>query len=123
MMAESFRCHHRLEGGEESGLTERTLCFLADKRVTLEDRMVDWIVGAFPPERAQVHHPRPGRTIELQYNQAQAVRHCLESAMGKPGGGRCLRNPVPRHLCGQERHGYGNGLPAESIGDESHGRK
>ena len=40
VMAGIIQCHHRLEGGEESGLTERTLLFLADK-MTLEDRMVD----------------------------------------------------------------------------------
>lgn len=80
VMAGIIQCHHRLEGGEESGLTERTLLFLADK-MTLEDRMVD-IDERFRQSAPKCTTPQARENHRLQYNQAQAVRHCLESAMG-----------------------------------------
>lgn len=119
MMAGIIQCHHRLEGGEESGLTERTLLFLADK-MTLEDRMVD-IDERFRQSAPKCTTPQARENHRLQYNQAQAVRHCLESAMGSLEAADAF-GTSPRHLW-TGRRGYGNGLPAEHKEMKSHGRK
>ncbi len=80
VMARIIKSHHRLEGGEECRLTESSLLFLADK-MTLEDRMVD-IDQRFRQSAPKCTTPQARENHRLQYNQAQAVRHCLETALG-----------------------------------------
>lgn len=80
--------------------------FLADK-MTLEDRMVD-IDERFRQSAPKCTTPQARENHRLQYNQAQAVRHCLESAMGSLEAGRCLRNQSPG-ICGQEGADTGMG--------------
>lgn len=80
VMAKIIKSHHRLEGGEESGLTESSLLFLADKMM-FEDRMVD-IDERFRQSAPKCTTPQARENHRLQYNQAQAVSHCLKSALG-----------------------------------------
>lgn len=119
VMAGIIQCHHRLEGGEESGLTERTLLFLADK-MTLEDRMVD-IDERFRQSAPKCTTPRPGRTIDfniIRLRQSGIVWNRPWEAWRR----QMPSEPVPRHLW-TGRRGYGNGLPAEHKEMKSHGRK